>query len=44
VGIPADILDHFFGPFKRRFGKDHPFQGDFMVQPLSECVGICKKA
>lgn len=43
VGVSADILDHFFGAFKGRFGENHPFQGDFMVQPLAEGVGICKK-
>ena len=44
VGIPANIFDDFLGSCKRRFGKDHPLSGDFVVQPLPEGVGICKLA
>lgn len=42
VGIPADIFDDFLRPCKRRFGKDHPLSGDFVIQPLPEGSGICK--
>jgi len=32
--VSANIFDNFPGACKRRFGKDHPFFGNCMEQPL----------
>jgi hypothetical protein len=40
----TNIFDYFLRTCKGRFGKDHPFFGDFMIQPLSERKRICKVA